>query len=63
MIFLTARLEEVKQTLIDNGMTIVDLPDRTKQDMVKFAATPVYESIRTQINDDELIDLYLEMSK
>jgi tripartite ATP-independent transporter DctP family solute receptor len=57
------RLEEVKQTLIDNGMTIVDLPDRTKQDMVKFAATPVYESIRTQVNDDELIDLYLEMSK
>lgn len=57
------RLEEVKQTLIDNGMTIVDLPDRTKQDMVKFAAMPVYESIRTQVNDDELIDLYLEMSK
>jgi tripartite ATP-independent transporter DctP family solute receptor len=57
------RLEEVKQTLIDNGMDIVDLPDRTKQDMVKFAATPVYESIRTQVNDDELIDLYLEMSK
>jgi tripartite ATP-independent transporter DctP family solute receptor len=57
------RLEEVKQTLIDNGMTIVDLPDITKQDMVKFAAMPVYESIRTQVNDDELIDLYLEMSK
>lgn len=57
------RLEEVKQTLIDNGMTIVDLPDRTKQDMVKFAAMPVYESIRTQVNDNELIDIYLEMSK
>jgi tripartite ATP-independent transporter DctP family solute receptor len=57
------RLEEVKQTLIDNGMTIVDLPDRTKQAMVKVAATPVYDSIRTKVNDDELIDLYLEMSK
>ncbi len=57
------RLEEVKQTLIDNGMTIVDIPERTRQDMVKFAAMPVYDSIRTLVNDDELIDLYLEMSK
>ncbi|WP_312833336.1 TRAP transporter substrate-binding protein [Sedimentibacter saalensis] len=57
------RLEEVKQTLIDNGMTIVDLPERTRQDMIKFAAMPVYDSIRALVNDDELIDLYLEMSK
>lgn len=57
------RLEDVKQTLVENGMTIADIPERTKQDMVKFAAIPVYDSIRTLVNDDELVDLYLEMSK
>lgn len=56
------RLEEVKQTLIDNGMTIVEIPEGTREDMKKFAL-PVYDSIRTMVNDDELIDFYIEMSK
>jgi len=56
------RLEEVKQTLIDNGMTIVDIPEETRQDMIKFAAIPVYDSIRTLVGDDDLINTYLELS-
>ena len=56
------RLEEVKQTLIDNGMTIVDIPEETRQEMIKFAAIPVYDSIRTLVGDDYLVNTYIEMS-
>jgi len=56
------RLEEVKQTLIDNGMTIVEIPEETRQEMIKFAAIPVYDSIRTLVGDDDLINAYLELS-
>ena len=51
------RLEEDKKTLVDNGMTILDLPDETKQAM-RSRTIPVYERIREVINDDELIKLY-----
>jgi len=56
------RFEEVKQTLIDNGMTIVDISEETRQNMIKFAAIPVYESIRALVGDDDLINTYLELN-
>lgn len=56
------RLEREKQILIDNGLQILELPEETRQDMIKFAAEPVYESIRELVNDDELIDTYVELS-
>jgi len=51
------RLEEVMKTLVDNGMTIFDLPVKTKQAM-RSKAIPIYEKIRETVNDDELINLY-----
>lgn len=48
---------EEEKILIDNGMTILDLPDETKQEM-REKAMPVYEKIRESVNDDELIQLY-----
>ncbi len=53
------RFEEGKKILVDNGMTILDLPDETKQAM-KSKATPIYEKIRELVNDDDLIKLYFE---
>jgi len=51
------RFEEEKKILIDNGMTILDLPYETKQAM-RSKAMPIYERIRELIDDDELIKLY-----
>lgn len=51
------RFEERKNTLINNGMTIVDLPYETKLDL-RTKAVPVYQRIRQTIGDDELINSY-----
>ncbi|MBP1925284.1 tripartite ATP-independent transporter DctP family solute receptor [Sedimentibacter acidaminivorans] len=55
------RFEEREQILIDNGMTIIDLPEETKQAM-KSAALPLYEKIREIIGDDALVDTYFQNS-
>jgi tripartite ATP-independent transporter DctP family solute receptor len=52
------RLEERRKVLVDNGMTILELPDETKQAM-RLKAMPIYETIRELVNDDDLINLYL----
>jgi tripartite ATP-independent transporter DctP family solute receptor len=52
------RFEESKKILIDNGMTIVDLPEGSIQEM-RFKVKPVYENIRALVDDDDLINLYL----
>jgi tripartite ATP-independent transporter DctP family solute receptor len=52
------RLSEARKTLNDLGMTILELPDETKQAM-RLKAGPVYETIRELVNDDDLINLYL----
>lgn len=57
------RIGNIKQFLIDNGMTILDIPEKTRQDIIKNAAIPVYEDIREIVNDDELINTYVELSK
>lgn len=51
-------LEERRKSLIDKGMTILDLPEETKQAMM-VKAVPVYERIRELVNDDDLINLYM----
>jgi tripartite ATP-independent transporter DctP family solute receptor len=51
-------LEEGRKLLVDMGMTILELPDRTKQEMM-VKSVPVYERIRELVNDDELINLYV----
>jgi tripartite ATP-independent transporter DctP family solute receptor len=51
------RFEEEKKMLVDNGMTILDLPYETKLAM-RSKAIPVYERIRELVDDDELIKLY-----
>jgi len=51
------RFEEEKKILIDNGMTILDLPYETKQ-AIRLKAIPIYERIRGLVDDDELIKLY-----
>jgi TRAP-type C4-dicarboxylate transport system substrate-binding protein len=51
------RLKEEEKTLVDNGMTILDLPDETKQAM-RSKAIPIYEKIREVVDDDDLINLY-----
>lgn len=56
------RLEQVKAMLVENGMTIVELPENTRQEIIRIAAKPVYESIKTLVNDDELLNEYLELS-
>ena len=38
-------------------MTLVDLPEETKQEM-RSAALPLYGKIREIVGDDELINLY-----
>jgi len=43
--------------LIDNGMTILDLPYETKQ-AIRSKSIPLYKRIRDLVNDDELINLY-----
>ena len=52
------RFEEEEKILIDNGMTILDLPDETKQAM-RSRTIPMYERIREVVDDDELIKLYI----
>lgn len=52
------RFEERKKFLLDNGMIIVDLTDETRQAM-RTAATPVYDRIKTLVNNDDLINSYL----
>ncbi|MDF2676166.1 MAG: TRAP-type transport system, periplasmic component, predicted N-acetylneuraminate-binding protein [Bacillota bacterium] len=52
------RIEEMKKILIDNGMTILTLPEETI-DAMKQKALPIYERIRKIVNEDELINLYL----
>lgn len=49
--------EEQRKILIDNGMTILDLPYETKQAM-RSKAIPIYEKIRELVDDDDLIKLY-----
>ncbi|MEL7648939.1 MAG: TRAP transporter substrate-binding protein [Sedimentibacter sp.] len=56
------RLEQVKAMLVENGMTIVELPENTRQEIIRIAAKPVYESIKTLVNDDELLNEYLKLS-
>lgn len=56
------RLEQVKAMLIENGMTIVELPEATRREIIRIAAIPVYESIRALVGDDELLNEYLELS-
>ncbi|MGB4437771.1 MAG: TRAP transporter substrate-binding protein [Sedimentibacter sp.] len=51
------RFEEEKKILIDNGMTILDLPYETKQ-AIRSKSIPIYERIRELVDDDELIKLY-----
>lgn len=51
-------LAEREKSLIDKGMTILELPDETKQAMM-VKAVPVYERIRELVNDDDLINLYI----
>lgn len=55
------RFEERKEVLIDNGMTILELPEETKQAM-RAAAIPLYEKIREIVDDDVLINTYFENS-
>jgi len=51
------RFEEERKVLIDNGMTILDLPYETKQ-AIRTKSIPIYERIRELVDDDELINLY-----
>lgn len=51
-------LQQRKQSLVDKGMTILELPDETKKEM-RVKALPVYERIRELVNDDDLINLYV----
>jgi tripartite ATP-independent transporter DctP family solute receptor len=51
-------LIEREKSLVDKGMTILELPDETKQAMM-VKAVPVYERIRGLVNDDDLINLYM----
>jgi len=51
-------LEQSRNSLVDKGMTILELPDETKQEM-RARAVPVYERIRELVNDDDLINLYV----
>jgi len=51
-------LEEARKTLVDTGMTILELPDETKQSM-RLKALPINETIRELVDDDDLINLYL----
>lgn len=51
-------LQERLKLLADKGMTILELPEETKQAMM-VKAVPVYERIREQVNDDDLINLYV----
>lgn len=51
-------LAQRRKSLVDKGMTIIELPDETKQEM-RLRAVPVYERIRSLVNDDELINLYM----
>ncbi len=53
------RFEERKKTLIDNGMTILELPEGTIHAM-RLAALPLYEKIRSIVGDDVLINTYLK---
>jgi len=52
------RFEENKKILIDKGMTIVDLPEGSMQE-IRFKVKPVCENIRALVDDDDLINLYL----
>jgi len=55
------RFEERKKILIDNGMTIVELPKETIQEM-RSVALPLYEKIREMVRDDDLINFYFQNS-
>lgn len=52
-------IKEREKLLIDKGMTIVDLPEETKQAM-RLEALPVYERIREIVDDDDLINFYYQ---
>jgi tripartite ATP-independent transporter DctP family solute receptor len=51
-------LKEREKSLVDKGMTILELSDETKQAMM-VKSVPVYERIRELVNDDDLINLYV----
>lgn len=51
------RFEDRKNILLENGMTIVDLPYETKL-ALRAKAMPVYHRIREIIGDDSLINSY-----
>ena len=51
------RFEDRKNILLENGMTIVDLPYETKL-ALRAKAMPVYHNIREIIGDDSLINSY-----
>lgn len=51
------RFEDLKNFLIENGMTIVDLPYETRL-ALRAKAMPVYQRIRQIIGEDSLINSY-----
>lgn len=51
-------LAERQKILVEKGMTILDLPEETKQ-ALKSKAIPIYDRIKELVQDDELINLYL----
>jgi tripartite ATP-independent transporter DctP family solute receptor len=53
------RFEERKKILIEKGMKIIELPEETRKAMEE-AALPLYKKIRNIVNDDDLVDFYLE---
>ena len=55
------RFEERKKILIDNGVTIVDLPEETKQAM-RCIASPIYKKICDMVGDYDLVYAYLQNS-
>lgn len=52
------RIEQTKKILTDKGMTILELPEETIEEM-RQKSLPIYENIREAIKDDEFINLYL----
>lgn len=56
------RIEESKEILMENGMTIIDLSEETINEMRQMSM-PAYERIINIVNDNELINEYLKGTK
>jgi len=52
-------INEREKLLIDKGMTIIDLPEETKQAM-RLVALPIYERVREIVDNDDLINFYYQ---